>query len=60
MDPILVTFEHYSLFLVYFLAKYRPHLSHFWTNDFLNLKVSKRCDLSLVTLLKVTEKVTPL
>ena len=21
---------HYSLFLVYFVANYRPHLSHFW------------------------------
>ena len=21
---------HYSLFLVYFVAKYRAHLSHFW------------------------------
>ena len=26
---------HYSLFLVYFVAKYRPHLSHFWANDHL-------------------------
>ena len=25
IDPILVTFGHYSLFLVYFVANYRPH-----------------------------------
>ena len=24
---------HYSLFLVYFVANYKPHLSHFWAND---------------------------
>ena len=25
-DPV----PHYSLFMFYFVAKYRPHLSHFW------------------------------
>lgn len=35
IDPILVTFEHYSLFLVYFVVNYKPHLSHFRANDFL-------------------------
>ena len=37
IGPMLVTFGHYSLFLVYFVANYRPHFSHFWANDFLNL-----------------------
>ena len=57
---------HYSLFVVYFVANYRPHLSgfwaflvyfvakygplrHFWANDFLNLKVPKKCNPILVT-----------
>ena len=50
IDPILVTFGHYSLFLVYFVANYRPHLSHFWANNFLTLKVTKKCEPILVTL----------
>ena len=42
---------HYSLFLVYFVANnYKPHLSHFWANDFLTLKVPKKCDPILVTI----------
>ena len=51
---------HYSLFLVYFVANYKPHLSHFWANDFLTLKVPKKCDPILVTLLKMLEKATQL
>ena len=51
---------HYSLFLVYFVANYKPHLSHFWENDFLTLKVPKKCDPILVTLLKMFEKAIPL
>ena len=39
---------------------YKPHLSHFWANDFLTLKVPKKCDPILVTLLKMLEKSTPL
>ena len=54
IDPILVIFGHYSLFLVYFVANYRPHLSHL-ANDILNLKVSKNCDPMLVTLWKMPE-----
>ena len=42
---------HYSLFLGYFVANYKPHLSHFWANDFLTLKVPKKCDPIQVTLL---------
>ena len=52
-DPILVTFGHYSLFLVYFVANFRPYLSHFWANNFLTLKIPKTCDPILVTLLKM-------
>ena len=48
LDPILVTFGYYSLFLVYFVANYKPHLSHFCANDFLTLKVPKTCDSILV------------
>ena len=51
---------NYSLFLVYFVAKYKPHVSHFWANDFLTLKVPKKCDPILVTLLEMLEKATPL
>ena len=51
---------HYSLFLVYFMANYKRHLSHFWAIDLLTLKVPKKCDPILVTLLKMLEKVTPL
>ena len=51
---------HYSLFLGYFVANYKPHLSHIWANDFLTLKVPKKCDPILVTLLKMLEKATPL
>ena len=51
---------HYSLFLVHFVAKYRPHLSHFWANGFLTLKVPKKCDPTLVTLMKMLEKPTQL
>ena len=29
VGPILVTFGHYSPFLVYFVVNYRPHLSYF-------------------------------
>ena len=49
-----------SLFMVFFVANYRPHLSHLWENDSLILKVLKMCDPILVTLSKVPEKVTPL
>ena len=41
IDPILVTFGYYGMFRVYFVAEYKPHLSHFWTNDFLTLKIPK-------------------
>ena len=52
---------HYSPFLVCFVAIYRPHLNHFWDNNFLTLKVPKKCDAILVTLLnKMLEKATPL
>ena len=34
---ILESLPHDSLFLVYFVANYRPHFSHFWANNFLNL-----------------------
>ena len=46
-----------------FCANYKPHLSHFWANDFLTLKVPKKCNpilVILVTLLKMLEKATPL
>ena len=52
--PIIVYF--WSIFV----ANYKPHLSHFWANDFLTLKVPKKCDTILVTLLKMLEKATPL
>ena len=39
--PILITFGHYSLFLVYFVADNKPNLSHFWSNDFLTLSPEK-------------------
>ena len=55
--PHLSQFGHYSLFLVYFVANYRPHLSSFF---FFTLKVPKKCDPILVTLLKLLEKMTPL
>ena len=32
---------HYSLFLVYFVANYKPHVSHFWANDFLTQSPEK-------------------
>ena len=35
IDPILVTFGHYSPILVDFVANSRPHLSHFGVNNFL-------------------------
>ena len=60
IDPILVPFRHYSLFPVYFVANYRPHLSRFWAKNFLTLKVLKKCDPIIVTLLKMLEKTTPL
>ena len=41
IDPILVIFGHYSLFLAYFLAYNEPHLSYFWENGFLTLNVTK-------------------
>ena len=41
IGPILVTFGHYSPFLVYFVASGR-HLSHFWAKDFLNLNSKSR------------------
>ena len=47
---------HYSLFLVYFVANYRPQFGHFWANSFLNLKCPKKCDPILVTLLKMPKK----
>ena len=53
IESILVTFGHYSLFLVNFVASYRPHLSHFWANNFLIPKVLKKCNPILVTLLKM-------
>ena len=46
--------------IAHFVANCRPHLSHFWANDFLNLKVPKTCDPILVTLWKMPEKATPL
>ena len=52
--------SHCSLFLVYFLANYRPHLSHFWVNDSINLKVPKKREPILATLLKMPEKATSL
>ena len=30
IDPILVTFGYCSMFPLYFVANYKPHLSHFW------------------------------
>ena len=39
----------YSQFLVCFVAIYRLHLSHFWANNFLTLKVPKKWDSILVT-----------
>ena len=54
------TLPHHILFLVYFVANYNPHLSHFCVNDFLTLKVPKTCDPILVTLLKMLEKATSL
>ena len=60
IDPILVTFGYYSMFRVYFVANYKPHLSYFWANDFLTLKVPKTCDPILDTLLKMLENTTPL
>ena len=50
IDLILVTFGYYSVFRVYFVVNYKPHLSHFWANDFLTLKVPKTCDPILVTI----------
>ena len=38
----LRTLPHYSLFMVYFVANYRPYVRHFWKNNFLNLKVPKK------------------
>ena len=35
IDPFLVIFGHYGLFLAYFLAYNEPHLSYFWANGFL-------------------------
>ena len=49
-----------SLFLVCFVDSYRPHLRHFWANNFLILKVPTKCDPILVTLLKMLKKATPL
>ena len=60
INPILVTFRYCSLCLVYFEANYKSHLSHFWANDLLTLKVPKKRDPILVTLLKMLEKATPL
>ena len=44
----------------FLLGMGRWHLRHFWANDFLNLKVPKKCDSIQVTLLKMPEKATPL
>ena len=60
IDHILVTFGYYSMFRVYFVANYKPHLSHFWVNDFLTLKVLKTYYPILVFILKMLEKTTPL
>ena len=38
------------LLSIYFDANYRPHLKHFWANDFFNLKVPKKWDPILVTI----------
>ena len=52
---------HYGLFLVYFVAKNRPYLSsHFLANNFLTLKVPKKCGSILVTSLQMHEKTTSL
>ena len=42
------------------IIAYRPHLSHFWANNFLTLKVPKKGNPILVTLLKMLEKTTAL
>ena len=49
---VYVTPTPFCLFLVYFVANYRAHLSHFWANEL----VLKSCDPILVTLLKMHEK----
>ena len=46
----LRTLPHYSLSQVYFVANYTPHLSHFWGNVLLTLKVPRKCDPIQVTL----------
>ena len=51
---MLVTFGYYSMFQAYFVANYKPH--HYLANDFLTLKVPKKCDPILVTPLKMLER----
>ena len=48
IDPILVTFGYYSMFRVFFVANCKHHLSHFWANDVITLKVQKKSDPILV------------
>ena len=50
---------HYSLFLVYFVANYKPPIYLFFL-DFLHLKVPKKYNPILIILLKMIEKATPL
>ena len=67
-DPILVFFwsilwPNIDLILVTFLennSKYRPHLSHFWANNYCTLKILKKCDPILVTFkLKILSQSAP-
>ena len=54
--------------IVYSVANYRPHVSHFWANipqiptcqDLLTPEIPQMCDPILVTLLVPNENATPL
>jgi len=54
--------------IVYSVANYRPHVSHFWANirqiptcrNLLTPEISQMCDPILVTLLGPIENATPL
>ena len=54
--------------IVYSVASYRPHVSHFWANipqiptcqNLLNPEIPQMCDPILVTLLAPNENATPL
>ena len=59
IDPIIVT-DIIVYFWSFFSQLYRPHLSHFWENDFLNLKLRRKCDSILLMFLRMPEKETPL